>query len=115
MVYLKKVNESDFKYRNEDSGPKYMIRGPNVDWGVFLLKPGQKMGPHGHVQSEETFFFTQGKGKIIVNDHEHEVLAGDAFLVEAQEKHDIHNTGDEDMKFIFIKHPFLPDDKITYE
>ena len=112
---MKKVNEQDFTYRNGDSGPKYMIRGPNIDWGVFLLKPGQKMGPHGHVESEETFYVVQGSGTMIVNDHEHDAVAGDAFLVEPHEKHDIHNTGEVDLKIVFIKHPYLPDDKITYD
>nr|MDO8109180.1 cupin domain-containing protein [Candidatus Sigynarchaeota archaeon] len=109
------MTEKDLKYRNGDSGPKYMIRGPSIDWGVFVLKPGQKMGAHGHAKTEETFYFVHGKGKMIVNDHEHDAAVGDAFLVEAQEKHDIHNTGKEDLKFVFVKCPYLPDDKIEYK
>ncbi|MFX0101327.1 MAG: cupin domain-containing protein [Candidatus Hodarchaeota archaeon] len=111
---MKKVNENDFEYRNGDSGPKYMIRGPNIDWGIMLLKPGEKMGPHGHIETEETFYFIQGEGKMVVNDHEHDAIVGDAFLVEAQEKHDIYNTGSEDLKVVFIKTPYKPDDKIKY-
>lgn len=112
---MKKVSERDFEYRNGDSGPKYMIRGPNIDWGIFLLKPGQKMGPHGHVEVEETFYVVEGSGQIIVNDHEHEITAGDAVLVEPQEKHDLFNNGDVDLKIVFIKVPYKPDDKIKYE
>jgi mannose-6-phosphate isomerase-like protein (cupin superfamily) len=112
---MKKVNEAEMKFRNGDFGPKYMIRGPSIDWGVFVLKPGQKMGVHGHLSTEETFYFVAGSGKMLVNDHEHDVVAGDAFLVEKQEKHDIHNTGKVDMKFVFIKSAYLPDDKIEYK
>ncbi|MHA1681921.1 MAG: cupin domain-containing protein [Promethearchaeota archaeon] len=112
---MKKVNENDFEFRSGDSGPKYMIRGPNIDWGVMVLKPGQKMGSHGHLETEETFYFIQGTGKMVVNDHEHDAVAGDAFLVEAREKHDIYNTGSDDLKLVFIKVPYKPDDKIKYE
>lgn len=112
---MKKVAEKDFEYRHGDYGPKYMIRGPNIDWGILKLKPGQEMGPHGHLEVEETFYVIEGTGKVIVNDHEHEATAGDAFLVEAQEKHDIHNTGSTPMKVLFIKVPYKPDDKIAYD
>lgn len=113
---MEKVTEKEMKFRNGDSGPKYMIRGPNIDWGVFVIKPSQKMGAHGHNETEETFYFIQGKGKIIINDEEHDVVAGDAFRVEPQEKHDIENTATkENLKFVFIKCPYLPDDKIEYE
>ncbi len=113
---MKKVNEKELKFRNPDgSGPKYMIRGPSIDWGVFVLKPGQKMGVHGHLNTEETFYFVAGSGKMIVNDHEHDANTGDAFLVEKQEKHDIYNTGKVDLKFVFVKSPYLPEDKIEYK
>lgn len=40
------VNEYDLSFRKGDSGPKYLFRGPNIDWGVLLLKPGQTLGKH---------------------------------------------------------------------
>ncbi|MHA1340627.1 MAG: cupin domain-containing protein [Promethearchaeota archaeon] len=111
---MKKVNENDFQYRKGDSGPKYLMRGPNIDWGVILLKPGQKMGAHAHNKVEETFYFLTGEGKFYVNDEPHPVKAGDVFYIEPKEKHDIENTSSEDMKLVFIKYPYLPDDKISY-
>lgn len=108
---MKKVNEMDFEYRNKDSGPKYLMRGPNIDWGVMLIKPGTKMGAHGHRKTEETFYFLTGSGNMIVNDQPHPAKSGDVFYIEPEEKHDIENTGTEDMKIVFIKHPYLPDDK----
>ena len=35
------VNENDKEYRFGDSGPKYLMRGPNVDFGIVRLKPGE--------------------------------------------------------------------------
>lgn len=64
---MQRVNEGDCEYRDGDSGVKYLMRGPKIDWGVILLKPGQEMGEHGHEQVEETFYFLQGQAKMIVN------------------------------------------------
>lgn len=114
---MKKVNEKDFEYRNKTSGPKYLMRGPNIDWGVFLLKPGEKMGAHGHAKSEETFYVLSGQGNIYINDKSYPLVPGDVYYVEIGEKHDLENpaTSKEDLKLVFIKSPYLPDDKITYK
>jgi mannose-6-phosphate isomerase-like protein (cupin superfamily) len=109
---MKKVNEDEFQYRNGDSGPKYLMRGPNIDWGVMLVKPGKKMGKHGHAKTEETFYFLKGTGNMIVNDKAHPAKAGDVFLIEPREYHDVENTGSEDMKVLFMKYPYLLEDKI---
>ncbi|MHA1728767.1 MAG: cupin domain-containing protein [Promethearchaeota archaeon] len=111
---MKKINENDVEWREGNSGPKYLFRGPKIDWGLILLKPGTNMGAHGHEKVEETFYFLSGNGKMIINDEPHPAKVGDAFYLEPKEKHDIENTGQEDMKIVFIKTPYLPDDKIKY-
>jgi len=111
---MQKVNEKERSYRGGDWGIKYLFRGPRIDWGVLLLKPGQKMGAHGHRKVEETFYFIQGSPKMVVNDVEYQAMEGDAFRVEPMEKHDIVNDTDEVVKALFIKTPYLPEDKIEY-
>ena len=37
---MKKIHENDFDYRGGESGVKYLMRGPSIDWGVIKLKPG---------------------------------------------------------------------------
>ena len=109
---MEKVNEYDKQFRHGDWGPKYMFRGPKVDWGVIVLKPGTSLKPHYHNQVEETFYFVDGAPKIIVNDVEHRVKVGDIFRLEPQDKHDIVNDTDSNIKAIMIKCPCLPDDKV---
>jgi mannose-6-phosphate isomerase-like protein (cupin superfamily) len=111
---MKQVKESDFEYRGGDSGVKYLFRGPSIDWGVILLKPGEYMGdkPHGHNIIDETFYFIQGDGVMIVDDKEYPALEGSAFLVEPKEMHNIRNDSDKDVKVVFIKGEYKPDDKI---
>lgn len=111
---MQRINEKDCQYRGGDRGVKYLLRGPKIDWGLLLLKPGQKMGAHGHKEVEETFYFIQGSPKVIINDVEYQAREGDAFRVEALEKHDVLNDTNKVVKAIFIKTPYLPKDKIEY-
>ena len=112
---MERINEGEKTFRNVDSGVKYLFRGPKLDLGVILLKPGEKMGVHGHNQVEEIFYFIQGAPKMLVNDVPHGVKEGDAFRIDPLEKHDIHNDTDLPVKVVFIKCPYLPDDKISYD
>ena len=66
---IKQVNENEFEYRNGDSGVKYLMRGPSIDWGIIFLKPGESMADkaHGHAEIDETFYFAEGSGLMIVN------------------------------------------------
>ncbi len=109
---MKKVHESDFEYRNKDSGVKYLMRGPSIDWGIILLKPGELMGKHGHNIIDETFYFVEGSGVMVVNDKEYDAPEGSVFLVEPKEYHDIKNNSDKPLKVIFIKGDYKPEDKI---
>ena len=108
---MKKVRESEQPYRGGDRGVKYMARGPKLDWGVILIKPGEKMGEHGHKEVEETFYVVEGSGKMLVDGKPIPAETGDAFYVTAPERHDILNDGKSDMKVVFIKTPYLPNDK----
>jgi len=109
---MQRVNEREKEYRGGDWGVKYLMRGPKLDWGVILLKPGQTMGGHGHREVEETFFFIQGAAKMVVDGVEYPAVEGDAFRVEAPERHDIVNDSEADVKVVFVKTPYLPEDKI---
>jgi len=108
---MQKATESDTEYRNGDWGVKYLMRGPKIDWGIILLKPGQEMSEHGHRQVEETFYFIQGGGKMIVDGKPHPAAQGDAFRLEPPERHAILNDTASETRVLFIKTPYLPEDK----
>ena len=109
---MQKVHEREMEFRNGDCGVKYLVRGPKIDWGVILLKPGQAMGEHGHEQVEETFYFLEGTPTLIVDGKEIHTEPGDAFRLQPPERHDIRNNASQPAKLIFIKCPYLPKDKI---
>lgn len=108
---MERVNENDLGYRNGDHGVKYLIRGPRFEWGVILLRPGDTLSPHRHAAVEETFFFESGSPLLYVAGQPYRVRAGDAFRLDPTETHRIENDTEEPARLVFIKCPYLPDDK----
>ena len=109
---MQKVNENECTYRDGDSGVKYLVRGPKIDWGVILLLPGQVLGGHYHEQVEETFYILEGEGVFEVNGTPMPAVTGDVFRMEPTDRHNIHNRGQQPLKMVFIKCPYLPKDKV---
>lgn len=110
---MERVNANELEFRKGRSGPKYLFRGPRIDWGLIRFLPGETLGKHLHEQVEETFYFTSGAGIILVDGVEYDIHPGDAFRIEPGEAHDIVNTGQEPLDGVFIKHLYLPDDKTS--
>ena len=110
---MKRINEKDFQFRGGESGVKYLMRGPSIDWGLILLKPGEQLAEkaHGHKLLDETFYFVEGDGVMIVDDEDFNALEGSVFLVEPKEMHNIRNDSQKPIKIVFIKGDYKPDDK----
>jgi len=90
------------------------MRGPSIDWGLILLKPGESMAgkAHGHNELDETFYFMEGDGVMVIYGKEHPAPQGTVFLCEPQEMHNIKNDSNKSVKIVFIKGDYKPDDKI---
>lgn len=109
---MERVNRDEKEFRGGDSGPKYLFRGPKMEWGILVFKPSQTLGAHYHNEVEETFYFEKGSPQMLVNDISHRARPGDAFRLEPKERHDIINDTQEDVQAIFIKCPYIPTDKV---
>jgi mannose-6-phosphate isomerase-like protein (cupin superfamily) len=109
---MQRVNEFELPFRAGDSGAKYLMRGPLLDWGVIVLRPGEKLAPHYHQEVEETFYVVQGQAMLTVGERDFRAIAGDAYRLEPHEHHALANSGTDLLKVVFIKTPYLPDDKI---
>ena len=55
------INESEKEYRFGDSGPKYLMKGPRMNFAVVQFQPGQDFKAHYHNIMEENFHILQGK------------------------------------------------------
>ncbi|MGQ9687096.1 MAG: cupin domain-containing protein [Thiobacillaceae bacterium] len=109
---MDRLSEAQQPFRKGASGVKYLGRGPQIDWGVILLLPGERMGPHRHDQVEETFYLLSGEAVLTTGGQDVLLQPGDVVRLPAPEDHDLRNDGPEPAKLVFIKSPFLPADKI---
>ena len=105
-----KENEMEDK-----GGVRYMIRGPQIDWGLITLKPGDLKPAHLHNEVDETFYIIEGTTTFILEDQELDALAGTAVRLEAKESHGLKNNGKTVTKMIFIKESYKPNDKVNCE
>ncbi|MFS0781760.1 cupin domain-containing protein [Bacillus sp. 1P06AnD] len=104
---MEKVNEHDFVYRFGDYGPKYLLKGPNIDVGIVVLKPGQDFTNHYHTECEEVFFVLHGKIDFYVNEQKIHVQPGDLIQCRPLERHYLINRSGEECKALFIKSPHI--------
>ncbi len=108
----KLVNENSIPYRNDNkSGPKYLLRGPNVDFGMILLLPGEDLAAHYHSVIEENFFTPEGEADIFIKEEKTHMVPGDLMHVPAKAPHYLINASDKPWKAIIVKAPFDPKDK----
>ena len=97
------VNENEKEYRFGDSGPKYLMKGPRMNFAVVQFMPGQDFKAHYHNVMEENFFILEGRIDI-----------------EPSEIHYCINNYDTPVKMISTLAPYQESDKVevdnyTYE
>ncbi len=65
----------------------------------FAIPPGKRLGRHCDT-AEETQFFLDGSGELLLDDGTQPVGQGDLIVLEKGRFHDLRNTGDEDLRVI---------------
>ncbi|KGF13151.1 cupin [Lancefieldella parvula DNF00906] len=109
------VNENDFEYRCGDHGPKYLMKGPRMNYAMVQFQPGQDFQAHYHNIMEENFHILQGKVDIVVDGEVHTLSAGDFIHIEPGEVHYVNNPYDEPIVMVSTLAPFQEVDKIEVE
>lgn len=115
---MKRLKGDSVPWSLGDSGVRYMIQGPEVEWGILRMKPGQSSkdyGLHIHHVVEETFYIISGKPKFIVNGETFRAGPGDAIVIEPYDHHNLVNDTQEPFEALFLKHPYMPDDRHPVE
>jgi mannose-6-phosphate isomerase-like protein (cupin superfamily) len=107
------INESSVPFRRDNkSGPKYIARGPNLDFGVVRILPGEDFSTHYHEEVEEIFYTLEGTCDIYVDAEKYSLGPGDFIQVPPKRDHYLRNTGSEPWTGVFVKSPYLPKDKV---
>ena len=70
-------------------------------FGEFTVGPGATSKLDSH-QVRECWYVSEGSGELILNGEKQGVMQGQTLFFNSFESHQIHNTGDRDIKIISI-------------
>lgn len=74
--------------------------------GRVYLQPGQNCGQHSTKENEEMLIFLNGKGLAVIGGAEpFEIGLGKAAYIPPETLHDIKNTGDEPLIYVYCVAP----------
>lgn len=110
-----KLNENEKEYRFGNSGPKYLMKGPRMNFALVQFMPGEDFKAHYHNIMEENFYIIDGKIDIIVDGVCHTLSTGDFIHIEPGEAHYCVNKYDKPVKMVSTLAPFQSSDKIEVE
>ncbi len=106
------VHENDFEYRFGDSGPKYLMKGPRMNFALVQFQPGQDFTAHYHNIMEENFYILSGEVDIVVDGKVNHLTEGQMIHIEPKEIHYVINHYDKPVKMVSTLAPFQEVDKV---
>ena len=109
------VDEKDREYRFGDSGPKYLMQGPRMNFAVVQFLPGQDFQAHYHEVMEENFYVLEGIITIVVDGTPHDVSPGQMIHLEPGEAHYVLNRSDSVVRMIASLAPYKEGDKVEVD
>ncbi len=109
------TNESEKEFRFGDSGPKYLMKGPRMNFAVVQFQPGEDFTAHYHNVMEEDFFILEGEINIVVDGVVHHLKQGDFIHIEPSEVHYCFNPYKSKVKMISTLAPYQQVDKVEIE
>ncbi len=109
------LNENEREYRFGNSGPKYLMKGPRMNFAVVQFQPNEDFKAHYHEVMEENFFILEGEIDIVVDGVVHHLKEGDFIHIEPNEVHYCINRYGKPVKMISTLAPFQESDKKDIE
>lgn len=109
------IDEKDSEYRFGDSGPKYLMKGPRMNFAIVQFQPGQDFKAHYHNTMEENFYIEEGEIDIVVDGKVNHLTKGQFIHIEPSEVHYCINKSNGVIRMISTLAPFVPVDKVDVE
>ena len=109
------VDEKDKEYRFGDSGPKYLMQGPRMNFALVQFNAGQDFQAHYHEVMEENFYILEGTVTIVVEGTPHLLSPGQLIHIEPGEAHYVINKSDSVVRMIASLAPYKDGDKVEVE
>lgn len=109
------INENEREYRFGDSGPKYLMKGPRMNFALVQFKAGEDFKAHYHNVMEENFYILEGEVDIVVDGVTHHLKQGDLIHIEPEEAHYVVNRSVKPVKMISTLAPYVEVDKVEID
>lgn len=74
------------------------------------VRPGEATEEHVHPGTEEIYYLLRGRGRMRLGGEEREVAPGDGIAIPPGSRHQIRNTGKEDLVFLCCCVPAYQDE-----
>lgn len=109
------LNESEREYRHGDHGPKYLEKGPRMNFGLVQVLAGEEVPCHVHEVMQESFYILEGCVTMIIDGESHVLNVGDYIHLEPGETHKVCNYGDQNVVMVVTAAPYVENDKKMVE
>lgn len=96
---IEKLTEENNNFR------KVLYTGKNIQLVLMALKPGEEIGTEVHENRDQFFRFETGTGEVLIDDAVKPVEADDGVIVPAGARHNVVNTGSENLRLYTIYGP----------
>ena len=108
------VDEKDKEYRFGNSGPKYLMKGPRMNFAIVQFQPGDDFQAHYHNVMEENFYILEGEVDIVVDGKVNHLTKGQFIHIEPGEIHYVKNAYNTVVRMVSSLAP-LESDKVNVE
>ena len=109
------IDEKDKEYRFGDSGPKYLMQGPRMNFALVQFNAGQDFQAHYHEAMEENFYVLEGIVTIVVDGIPHTLTKGQFIHIEPGEAHYVINKSDSVVRMVASLAPYKDGDKVEVD
>lgn len=107
---MKRVSLSDLPEESVSHNPaiakQVMLRAedlpPLTNFARARFAPGQVAPGHAHADMAEVFWVESGRGEIAIDGRPHVLAPGTCVAVSPGERHEIANTGREDLVLLYF-------------
>lgn len=106
------VDEKDYEYRFGENGPKYLMKGPRMNYSIVQFQAGRDFKAHYHNIMEENFYIMEGEVDIFVDGKKHTLTKGQFIHIEPKEVHYVINNSDSVVKMVSTLAPYQDADKV---